>query len=110
MSPKFPSFSESKFSEKELEIRAWLKANRNCLSGREPGEVAYLAILAGGFDLDDVCTTLSNFTDAMQGSSTDNRAALHVWSTEMAFYRLQPKELDLTDQWNDLTAYQGGDL
>jgi hypothetical protein len=96
----------------EVEIRAWLKANRDTLAGRDATEVASLAVLCG-FHIADVCFALSNFQDAMQGSHLENRLAFQAWRQEMAmaeFFKLrkkleEPEELNLLPQWRELVAY-----
>lgn len=95
----------------EVAIRAWLKSNRETLRGRAPDEVAYLAVICG-FDLDDVCATLSTFQDAMQSSHIDNRAAYAMWLFDKAIFDFakckknleRVPELDLTHQWKELVA------
>lgn len=106
------AFNQPDLSPAEVEIRAWLKGHKEYFAGMDAGEVAHLAVLCG-FALNDVCKTLSNFADAMNGSNLDNRASFHVWRVEMAVYDFsqlkakleKPKELDLSSQWKELTAY-----
>jgi len=107
----FPFATKVGFSPQETEIRAWIKANRKTLEGRSPNEIAHLAILCG-FDISDVCMTLSNFRDAMEGSNIDNRAAFQGWLFDKAvgdFMKLKEDlarvpELDLRPQWKELVA------
>lgn len=99
---------EPDFSPIEVQIRAWIKENRAHLKELNngelaPGEVAWWAVKCG-FELEDVCRVLSDFTDAIQGSSIDNRAKFEVWRFEMVVHKRQPAILDLTEQWKSLAA------
>jgi hypothetical protein len=106
-----PFATTATFSPEEAEIRTWLKANRASLEGMDASEVAYLAVTCG-FDIADVCMTLSTFRDAMQGSHIDNRAAFEAWRFDMAvldFAKVRKNlervpELDLSTQWKELVA------
>lgn len=74
-----------------LELKAWLKRNKNILRSYAPDEIAYLARL-NGFSLDIAC---SGITDLV----THLKRLMTFW------------ESPLNDQWLDLTAYQRrGDL
>lgn len=107
---ELPFSQKYELAPAETEIRAWLKKNRTTLLGRDASEVAHLAVLCG-FDLSDVCMTLSNFEDAKRGSHIENRAAFQTWRLEMAIddcnklkKKLEPRELDLMPLWADLVA------
>lgn len=99
-------------SPEETEIRAWLKHNRAVLEDRSAGEVAELAVRCG-FNIADVCATLSTFQDAMQGSHCDNRAAFQGWLLDRAILdahdmrkKLEDsKKATLLPQWVRLVDY-----
>jgi hypothetical protein len=108
----FPFNLAAEVSPEEAELRNWLKSNRETLAGRDPFEVASLAITCG-FDQDVVCRTLCNFQDAMAGSHLDNRVAFKAWLTDRAVEEVQKMradlervpELDLLPLWQELVAY-----
>ena len=93
----------------QVAIRQWLKENREILQDRMADEVAYMAVTCG-FKLEDVCSTLVDFRDAMLGQRMENRAEFHLFRFEIAlrdFLKLKheletPKELDLMPLWKDL--------
>lgn len=89
----------------ETEIRAWLKANKERLAGRAPDEIAHLAVLCG-FNVDDVCSTLANFRDAISDTYVESRAAKETLILEMTIDTVlemrRPIELDLYPLWQDL--------
>lgn len=96
----------------ETEIRAWLKANRKTLAGRDQYEVASMAVRCG-FNIADVCMVLASFEDALRGSRVENRAAFHIWRVETAIEQFtqlkkqldQPKKFDLSPLWKRLAAH-----
>lgn len=104
-------FDVAVVTEAQATIRAWIKANRESLEGLSPEQVAYMAVTCG-FDLSDVCSTLVDFYDAMQGSHLDNRGALQMFRNEYAwneFHKLKDamekkKQFDLMPYWKELAA------
>lgn len=105
--------SSTPMSKEEIEIRAWLKLNKETLEKYDPFEVLKLA-LQNDFSESLAYAVIVNFKDAMAGTQIENRAALHYFSFSVAMEdraRLQAKldyvkELDLKPLWKELYGYQ----
>jgi hypothetical protein len=95
-------------TEDEINIRAWLKANRKTLEGRSAIEIAHLAIFTEVAPTEAIYLVLSDFRSVMGGTWSERRALNELHLLDMAMYRankmLEPVEADLMPLWEDLTV------
>lgn len=91
-----------------MRFRAWLKENKNhFIEGDWTIKEVSLFALSWGFHSITISQVLSHWSDAINGTNFDNRAAFQSFSLDIAmedFQRLRNKldyipELDLTPQW-----------
>lgn len=89
------------FSEEDF--KKWLKKNGRHLleSGFDPDEIAHLAIYTCQFSPEYVYRHLSHFTDALLGSSFDNKVTMKIDMETWTIEKLSGK-VDLDEQWRHL--------
>lgn len=92
-------------NDERAELLAWIRNKRLYFVQREytAAEVADAAI-RDTFDPDLVYRVLSNFRDALEGTSIDHRAEFVVERLEMTLHMLAVP-VDLFDSWEALGDY-----
>lgn len=100
--------------ENEKELRQWVKkcAGDGLFEGREPWEVAQLAIM-NGFDRQVIYSVISCMEGDLMGGHIEKRSQLQFWRLTQAIELVQEmkkvKELDLRPKWKALAEYYTGE-
>lgn len=100
----FPDFKVPHYEPEEQSFRDWLKSNREILLKYDSDELVNLA-RSCGFNLDIIYRVLSDFKDAVRGSSIDNRAMMYAWQVEYATQEVSKMKEDLANPKFDLSPY-----